>query len=108
MKKLIVLLSQLAIILLAHFLVWGDTILILGIAGIIVQCVFSMKIVGWVSALAYPVTYVAASLLDTPIYDVPNNFYVYWYFGYIALILISIVGDLLLKKSKLTNSNLSR
>ena len=105
MKKLIVLLSQLAIILLAHFLVWGDTILILGIAGIIVQYVLSLKIVGWVSAVAYPLTYWLAGLLDTP---TDGNQYVYWHLGYIALILISIVGDLLLKKSKLTNSNLSR
>ena len=99
-KKIISLVCQLAIILLAHFMVWGDSILILGIAGIIAQCVFSMKIVGWVSALAYPITYVVASWLDTPIYDVPNNLYVYWYLGYIALILISFIADLLLKKRK--------
>ena len=99
-KKIISLVCQLAIILLAHFLVWGDTILILGIAGIIAQCVFSLKIIGWVSALAYPITYVVASWLDTPIYDVPNNLYVYWYLGYIALILISFIADLLLKKRK--------
>ena len=97
MKKLIVLLSQLAIILLAHFLVWGDTILILGIAGIVAQCIFSMKIVGWVSAFAYPLTYWLAGLLDTP---TDGNQYVYWYLGYIALILISLVVDLLLKKRK--------
>ena len=100
MKKIVLLVCQLAIILLAHFMVWGDSILILGIAGIIAQCVFSMKIVGWVSALAYPITYVVASWLDTPIYDVPNNLYVYWYLGYIALILISFIADLLLKKRK--------
>ena len=99
-KKIISLVCQLAIILLAHFMVWGDSILILGIAGIIAQCVFSMKIVGWVSALAYPTTYIVASWLDTPIYDVPNNLYVYWYLGYIALILISFIADLLLKKRK--------
>ena len=99
-KKIISLVCQLAIILLAHFWVWGDTILILGIAGVIAQCVFSLKIIGWVSALAYPITYVVANWLDTPIYDVPNNLYVYWYLGYIALILISFIADLLLKKRK--------
>lgn len=99
-KKIISLVCQLIIILLAHFLVWGDTILILGIAGIIAQCVFSLKIVGWVSALAYPITYLVASLLDTPIYDVPNNLYVYWYLGYIVLILISLIMDLILKNRK--------
>ena len=97
MKKLIVLLSQLAIILLAHFLVWGDSILILGIAGIIAQYVLSLKIVGWVSAVAYPLTYWIAGMLDTPR---GGNQYVYWYLGYIALILISLVVDLLLKKRK--------
>ena len=97
MKKLVVLLSQIAIILLAHFLVWGDTILILGIAGIIAQCVFSLNIIGWVSAVAYPITYWFAGLLDTPM---GGNQYVYWYLGYIALILISLVVDLLLKKRK--------
>ena len=101
-KKIISLVCQLAIILLAHFLVWGDTILILGIAGIIAQCVFSLKIIGWVSALAYPITYVVASGLDTPIYDVPNNLYVYWYLGYNALILISFIADLILKKRKVS------
>ena len=100
MKKVVSLVCQIAIILLAHFLVWGDTILILGIAGIIAQHVFSMKIVGWVSALAYPITYVVASWLDTPTYDVPNNLYVYWYLSYIALILISLVVDLILKNRK--------
>ena len=97
MKKLIVLLSQLAIIMLAHFLVWGDTILILGIAGIIVQYVLSLKIVGWVSAVAYPLTYWLAGLLDTPM---GGNQYVYWHVGYIALVLISIIADLILKKRK--------
>ena len=97
MKKLIVLLSQLAIILLAHFLVWGDTILILGIAGIIVQYVLSLKIVGWVSAVAYPLTYWLAGLLDTP---TDGNQYVYWYLSYIALVLISVIVDLILKKRK--------
>ena len=97
MKKLIVLLSQLAIILLAHFLVWGDTILILGIAGIIVQYVLSLKIVGWVSAVAYPLTYWLAGLLDTP---TDGNQYVYWHLGYIALILISAIIDLILRKRK--------
>jgi hypothetical protein len=65
MKKLVISLCQLAIILLAHFLVWGDSILILGIAGIVAQCIFSLKIVGWVSAVAYPITYWIAGLLDT-------------------------------------------
>ena len=97
MKKLIVLLSQLAIILLAHFLVWGDTILILGIAGIIAQYVLSLKIVGWVSSVAYPLTYWIAGMLDTP---TGGNQYVYWYLGYIALILISAIIDLILRKRK--------
>ena len=97
MKKIVLMICQLAIILLAHFLVWGDTILILGIAGIIVQYVLSLKIVGWVSAVAYPLTYWIAGMLDTPR---GGNQYVYWYLGYIALILISLVVDLLLKKRK--------
>ena len=97
MKKLVISLCQLAIILLAHFLVWGDSILILGIAGIIAQYVLSLKIVGWVSAVAYPLTYWIAGMLDTPR---GGNQYVYWYLGYIALILISLVVDLLLKKRK--------
>ena len=97
MKKLVILLCQLAIILLAHFLVWGDTILILGIAGIIVQCVLSLKIVGWVSAVAYPLTYWIAGLLDTPM---DGNQYVYWYLSYIALVLSSVIADLILKKRK--------
>ena len=102
-KKIITLICQLAIILLAHFLVWGDTILILGIVGIIAQYVLSMKIVGWVSALAYPLTYWIAGLFDTPIYHgVPNNLYVYWYFGYIALVLISVIADLVLKNRKVS------
>ena len=66
-KKIISLVCQLAIILLAHFFVWGDTILILGIAGIIAQCVFLLKNVGWVSAVAYPITYWIAGLIDTPL-----------------------------------------
>lgn len=97
MKKLVILLSQLAIVLLAHFLVWGDTILILGIAGIIAQYVLSLKIVGWVSAVAYPLTYWFAGLLDTPM---GGNQYVYWYVGYIALVLVSAIIDLILKKRK--------
>ena len=97
MKKLVISLCQLAIILLAHFLVWGDSILILGIAGIVAQCIFSLKIVGWVSAVAYPITYLIAGLLDTPM---GGNQYVYWYLGYIALVLISLVVDLILKKRK--------
>ena len=97
MKKLVISLCQLAIILLAHFLVWGDSILILGIAGIVAQCIFSLKIVGWVSAVAYPITYWIAGLLDTPM---GGNQYVYCYLGYIALVLISLVVDLILKKRK--------
>ena len=97
MKKLIILLSQLAIILLTHFLVWGDTIFILGIAGIVAQYVLSLKIVGWVSAVAYPLTYWLAGLLDTP---VGGNQYVYWYVGYSAFVLISLIIDLILKKRK--------
>ena len=96
-KKIISLVCQLAIILLAHFLVWGDTILILGIAGIIAQCVFSLKIVGWVSAVAYPLTYWLAGLLDTP---TGGNQYVYWYVGYISLVLISLIADFVLKNRK--------
>ena len=97
MKKIVLMICQLAIILLAHFLVWGDTILILGIAGIIAQYVLSLKIVGWVSAVAYPLTYWLAGLLDTP---TDGNQYVYWYLGYIALILISAIIDLILRKRK--------
>ena len=97
MKKLVISLCELAIILLAHFLVWGDSILILGIAGIVAQCIFSLKIVGWVSAVAYPITYWIAGLLDTPM---GGNQYVYLYLGYIALVLISLVVDLILKKRK--------
>lgn len=69
-------------------------------AGIIVQCVFSLKIIGWISAIAYPITYLIAVLCDTPLYDVPNNLYVYWYLSYIALILIGLVVDLILKNRK--------
>ncbi|MBR4049137.1 MAG: hypothetical protein IKK09_01435 [Clostridia bacterium] len=100
MKNIVLLVCQLSIILLAYFLVWGDAILILGIAGIIVQCVFSLKIIGWISAIAYPITYLIAVLCDTPLYDVPNNLYVYWYLSYIALILIGLVVDLILKNRK--------
>ena len=97
MKKLVISLCQFATILLAHFLVWGDTTLLLGIAGIISQCVLSFKIVGWVSAVAYPITYWIAGLLDTPM---DGNQYVYWHLGYIAVVLISLVVDLILKKRK--------
>lgn len=97
MKKIVLLVCQLAIILLAHFLVWGDTILILGIAGIIAQCIFSLNIIGWVSAVAYPITYWFAGLLDTPM---GGNQYVYWYLGYIELVVVSLVIDLILKKRK--------
>ena len=97
MKKLVISLFQLAIILLAHFLVWGDTILILGIVGIIAHYVLSLKIVGWGSAVAYPLTYWLAGLLDTPM---GGNQYVYWYVSYIALVLISAIIDLILKKRR--------
>ena len=96
-KKIISLVCQLAIILCAHFLVWGDTILILGITGIIAQCVFSLKIVGWVSAIAYPITYWVVGLFDTPM---DGNQYVYWYWGYIVLVVISLVIDLIVKKKQ--------
>ena len=100
MKKIVFLICQLAILLLAHFLVWGDTIIILGIAAIILQCVLNLKLVGWVSALTYPLTYVIASLCDTPINGVSNNLYVYWYLSYIAITILAFITDLILKNRK--------
>lgn len=100
MKKVVFLISQSAILLLAHFLVWGDTIIILGIAAIIIQCVLNLKFVGWVAAFAYPLTYVIASLCDTPVNGAPNNLYVYWYLSYIVITVVAFITDLILKKQK--------
>ena len=97
MKKIVFLICQFAILLFAHFLVWGDTIILLGIAAIIAQCVLHLKFVGWVSAIAYPVTYWCAGLLDTP---QKGNLYVYWYFSYIVITASVWIMDLILKNRK--------
>ena len=97
MKKVIFLICQLAILLLSHFLVWGDIIILLGIAAIVSQCIMSLNFIGWVAAIAYPITYWCAGVFDTP---QDGNQYVYWYLSYIALVLISVIVDLILKKRK--------
>ena len=101
MKKLILLVCQLTIILLAHFLVWGDTILLLGIAGIVAQYIFSLKITGWISAIAYPITWWIAGLFDIPM---GGNQYVYWYLSYIAITALVFAVEIVAKKNRANGS----
>lgn len=103
MKKVITLLCQLAILMLFYFFIWGDTIFLVSVGAIIVQSVLSLKFTGWVSAFAYPTTYLIASLYDTPVYGVPNNLYVYWYLSYIAITILVFVIDLVIKNRQETS-----
>ena len=101
MKKVIFLICQLAILLLSHFLVWGDTIILLGIAAIIVQCIMSLNFTGWISAFAYPITYLCAGAIDTP---QDGNQYVFWYISYIAITVIVFVVELIIRNRKKARS----
>ena len=103
MKKVIILLCQLAILMLFYFFMWGDMIFLVSVGAIILQSVLSLKFTGWVSVFAYPATYMIASLCDTPIYDVPNNLYVYWYLSYIAITISAIVIDFVIKSRQKTS-----
>lgn len=102
LKNIVFLICQLAILLLAYFLVWSDAILVLGLAASIAQCVLRLKLVGWVSALAYPVTYWCAGLFDTP---QGGNQYVYWYFSYVGITILVLIADLILKRRKKTKKS---
>lgn len=95
MKKGIISLIHLAILLVAHFCVWGDTIIIAGIIAIILQVALSLRFAGWVASIAYPVTYWVSSLCDAP---GQGNQYVYWYLGYIGIIVLAVIIDLVVKR----------
>lgn len=78
---------------------WGNTMLI-GIAVICLQMIFPLRFAGWVAAVAYPVTYCISYLCDTP---EAGNFFVYWYFSYIGILVVAILADVLLKKAVIDN-----
>jgi hypothetical protein len=97
MKKAILLICQLAILLIAHFFVWGDTIILLGIAAVLAQHFMSLRFTGWVSAAAYPITYWCAGIFDTP---QAGNQYVLWYLSFIAVTFFTFVAELIAKNKK--------
>ncbi len=86
---------QIAILLLAYFGVWGYTVVLAGLVGILLQVFLHLRFTGWISAVAYPVTYWISALCDTP---TGGNLYVYWVFSYVGIIIISLAVDLILKK----------
>ncbi len=103
-KELVLLFCQLLILFLGYFSVWKDSIILLGVIFIIIQYVSSLHLLGWISAIAYPITYIVASWCDTPIYGVPNNLYVYWYLSYITLILSTLIIELILRYKRNSNT----
>ena len=96
-KKTIFLLCQLAILLIPYFFVWGDQIILLGVAAIIAQYAFSLKITGWVSAASYILTYWVSDQLDTP---TAGNLYVYWYLSYMGIIILVLMAELIARLHK--------
>lgn len=94
LRKILVVLIQLAVLFLPCFLVWGDSIFLLGLAAIFLAARFNLRFTGWVGSAAYLITYWISALYDTP---EQGNLYVYWYLSYIGILLIVLIADLILK-----------
>ena len=96
-QKLVFLLCQLAIILIPYFLVWSDTVFLLGVAAIIAQYAFSLKFTGLAAAVSYILTYWVSDHLDSPS---AGNLYVYWYLSYFGIIVITLAAELIVRLRK--------
>ncbi len=100
-KKTISFLLMLAILVASWFFVCGETIVLLGLAAILIQVFANLRFVGWISVTAYSLTYWIALLLDKPVYPgVPNNLYLLWYLGYGFIFAVALIVDLILKYRK--------
>lgn len=94
-KKYIVAGIQIAILIIAYWGVWGYSVVVAGVIGILLQAFLHLRYVGWIAAIGYPLTYWISSLCDTP---TDGNLFVYWVFSYVGVIIISLAVDLILKK----------
>lgn len=102
-KKAIGFLLMLAVLTASWFFVWGNTIVLLGLVAILIQTFSNLHFVGWISVVAYSITYWIASILDQPTYPgVPNNLYLLWYLGYGFVFAVALIVDLFWTKRKAT------
>ena len=93
-KTLIIAGVQVVILLLAYFGVWGYTLVVTGLIGILLQLFLQLRFTGWISAITYPVTYWISALCDNP---ANGNLYVYWVFSYVGIIIVAFTVDLIRK-----------
>lgn len=68
----------------AKMLPIGNMVL-LGIGTAIVHTIRNYRFTGWVSAVACPMLYALSAAIDTP---EAGNLYVYYFFSYLAIIII--------------------
>ncbi len=88
---IVIAIVQLSILLLSVFYVQGWDIFLAGIVAIIMQLFLQMRYAGWVSVVAYPLTYWISGLLDHPS---NGNLWVFWFFSYITITIIAIMLDI--------------
>lgn len=99
LRKVAVFVVQTAILVLSWYFVYAYSLIGIAGLGVLLHFIKNMRVTGWVSAIAYPVMYWIALLCDTPteLGVLPNNLYVFWNLGYIAVLLIALVADLVIK-----------
>lgn len=98
-KKLLLFLALSGLLALFCYTIWTDTIFLLGVAAILLHIFKNFRFFGWAAILLYPLTYWRARLLDTPTPhgSLPNNFYLYWYSGYVLLTIVCFITELLIR-----------
>ena len=94
LKKLLFAGLQLALLLLPYFKLWSDQIFLLGLAAILLQGVFSLRFTGWAGSAAYSLTCGISAAMAAP---EQGDAHAYWHFGYFAIVLLTLVADLILK-----------
>ena len=99
LKRILPAVLLLAVLLVINRYFCGSGLVLLGLAAVICGAVFRLPVLEAAAVPAYPLTYLIASLLDVPNNGIlPNNLYVFWYFGYFLVLAAALTADFLLRK----------
>lgn len=89
-KKVVSLLTMFVILIISAKILPIGNMVLLGIGAAIVHTIRNYRFTGWISTVACPVLYALSAVIDTP---EAGNLYVYYFFGYLAIIIICCIVE---------------
>lgn len=87
-KKVASLLAMIIILIVSAKMLPIGNMVLLGIGAVIVHTIRNYRFTGWISSIACPVLYALLAAIDTP---EAGNLYVYYFFSYIAVIIVCCI-----------------